>query len=306
MNMRDVLADSEEYEFMLVRIISAFIGIAIGVTVLVFDNKFIYAAILTLIGSIGVWELIHAVKCEKHKLLTGVCVGFSALIPSFLNLSVEFSLKRNIMVISFVGFVFLLLLIMLLQHKTIKLEYIAMCGCAATVIPASLSCIIHVRYLAWYADGGYFPGVFMIVYLLFCAWFGDSGAYFVGTFMGKHKLCPNISPKKTIEGLVGGVVTVGVVVAIQCAVYNEIILKLAGVSEQYRMNYAVLIPIGMLACVAGVLGDLTASVIKRQYDVKDFGNLMPGHGGVLDRFDSVLFVAPFMFAVFSFISPLQH
>lgn len=289
---------------MLKRIISALIGIIIGVSVLIFDNKFLYTAVLTAIGSIGVWELIHAVKCEKNKLLTVICVGYSALIPTFMNLSVEFNFKRNIMVMSFVGFVFLLLLTLLLCHKTIRFEHIAMCGCAAFAIPASLSCIMYVRYLPWYADGGYFPGVFMIVYLLFCAWFGDSGAYFVGTFLGKHKLCPNISPKKTVEGFIGGIITVGVVVGVQCALYNEVILRLAGVSDEYKMSYFVLIPIGMLACVAGVLGDLTASVIKRQYDVKDFGNLMPGHGGVLDRFDSVLFVSPMMYAVFSVISPL--
>lgn len=290
---------------MLVRIISALVGIIVGVTVLIFDNKYLYTAVLTLIGSIGVWELIHAVKCEKHKLLTWVCMVFSAAVPAMLNLSVEFSFKRNIIVFAFVGFVFVLLLIMLVNHKTIRLEHIAMCGCAATVIPASLSCIIYVRYLPWYAEGGFFPGVFMIVYLLFCAWFGDSGAYFVGTFLGKHKLCPNISPKKTVEGFIGGVLTVGIVVAIQCAVYNELLLRIFEVPDGYKMNYFVLVPVGMLASIAGVLGDLTASVIKRQYDVKDFGNLMPGHGGVLDRFDSVLFVAPFLFAVFSVLSPLQ-
>ena len=290
---------------MLVRIISALVGIIVGVTVLIFDNKFLYTAVLTLIGSIGVWELIHAIKCEKHRLLTCVCVVFSVAVPTMLNLSVEFSFKRNIIVFAFVGFVFVLLLIMLLNHKTIRLEHIAMCGCAATVIPASLSCIIYVRYLPWYAEGGFFPGVFMIVYLLFCAWFGDSGAYFVGTFLGKHKLCSNISPKKTVEGFVGGVLTVGVVVAIQCAVYNEVLLRIFEVPDGHKMNYFVLVPVGMLASIAGVLGDLTASVIKRQYDVKDFGNLMPGHGGVLDRFDSVLFVAPFLFAVFSVLSPLQ-
>lgn len=290
---------------MLVRIISALVGIIVGVTVLIFDNKYLYTAVLTLIGSIGVWELIHAVKCEKHKLLTWVCMIFSVAVPTMLNLSVEFSFKRNIIVFSFVGFVFILLLIMLLNHKTIRLEHIAMCGCAATVIPASLSCIIYVRYLPWYAEGGFFPCVFMIVYLLFCAWFGDSGAYFVGTFLGKHKLCPNISPKKTVEGFIGGVLTVGIVVVIQCAVYNELLLRIFEVPDGYKMNYFVLVPVGMLASIAGVLGDLTASVIKRQYDVKDFGNLMPGHGGVLDRFDSVLFVAPFLFAVFSVLSPLQ-
>ncbi len=290
---------------MLKRIISAVIGIVVGVTVLFFDNKFLYTAVLTVFGCIGVWELIHAVKCDKHKLLTWVCICFSAIVPTLLTLSVEFNLKRNIIVFSFVGFVFVLLLIMLLNHEKVRLEHIAMCGCAATIIPASLSCIVYVRYMSWYADGGFFPGVFMVVYLLFCAWFGDSGAYFVGTFLGKHKLCPNISPKKTVEGFVGGVLTVGVVVAVQCVVYNELLLKLSNAPDEFRMNYFVLVPVGMLASIAGVLGDLTASVVKRQYDVKDFGNLMPGHGGVLDRFDSVLFVAPFLYAVFSAFSPLQ-
>lgn len=291
---------------MLKRIISAIIGIIVGVTVLIFDNKFLYTAVLTVIGSIGVWELIHAVKCDKHKLLTAVCICFSAFVPTMLNLSVEFNFKRNILVFSFLGFIFILLLIMLLSHETVRLEHIATCGCAATIIPASLSCIVYVRYLPWYADCGFYPGVFMVVYLLFCAWFGDSGAYFVGTFLGKHKLCPNISPKKTVEGFIGGVLTVGIVVAIQCAVYNGFLYQMAGAPyDLIRMNYFVLIPVGMLASIAGVLGDLTASVIKRQYDVKDFGNLMPGHGGVLDRFDSVLFVAPFLYAVFSTFSPLQ-
>ncbi len=286
---------------MLKRIISAIIGIIVGVTVLFIDNKFLYTAVLTVIGSIGVWELIHAVKCEKYKLLTVVCICFSAIVPTLLTLSVEFNLKRNIIVFSFVGFVFVLLLIMLLNHEKVRLEHITMCGCAATIIPASLSCIVYVRYLSW----GFFPGVFMVVYLLFCAWFGDSGAYFVGTFLGKHKLCPNISPKKTVEGFLGGVLTVGIVVTIQCLVYNELLLRVFDAPDEFRMNYFILIPVGMLASVAGVLGDLTASVIKRQYDVKDFGKLMPGHGGVLDRFDSVLFVAPFLYAVFSVFSPLH-
>ncbi len=281
------------------RIISAIFGIAVGVTVLVLDNKAVYTVILSLFSAIGVWELIHAVKCEKHYLLTAVCVFFSAAIPALMNFRAEFALKRNIVVFCYLMFVFALLLIMLFNHKTIRLEKITMCGAAATVIPLALNCIVFVRYLPWYVDGGYLPGVFMVVYLLFCAWIGDSGAYFVGTFFGKHKLCPEISPKKTVEGMVGGIITVGVAVAVQCLVYNFIL------PSEIKMNIGVLIPVGMAACVAGVLGDLTASVIKRQYNVKDFGNIMPGHGGVLDRFDSVIFVAPFLYTMFSFISPIM-
>lgn len=279
---------------MLVRILSAFIGIIVGVSVLIFDNRILYATVLAIISAIGTWELIHAVKCNRHKLLTWFCVAFSAFVPFMLSISAFGRFRAPV----FLLYVVVLLTIMLFNHKTITFENVATCGGAALVIPTSLSCIILLRYSPAVPDE-FMPGVFMIVYLLFCAWFGDSGAYFVGTFFGKHKLCPEISPKKTVEGLIGGIVTVGIVVAIQCLVYNLIL------PSEVKMNYFVLIPIGMLASGVGVLGDLSASVIKRQYNVKDFGSLMPGHGGVLDRFDSVLFVAPFLFAVFALISPIM-
>ncbi|MCM1165620.1 MAG: phosphatidate cytidylyltransferase [Lachnospiraceae bacterium] len=279
---------------MLKRIVTALIGIVVGVSILFIDNEWLYMAVLAIFGAIGAWEIIHAVKCEKHRFLCWFCVAFAAFVPFLLNVP---QLKR-FTVVAYLVYVLVLLSTMLFGHKTVKFENIATCGSAALVIPTSLSCIIFIRYLdpTW----GFYPGVFMVVYLLFCAWFGDSGAYFVGTFLGKHKLCPDISPKKTVEGLIGGIITVGVVVAVQCLVYNLIL------PTEVKMSYAVLIPVGMVACGVGVLGDLSASVIKRQYDVKDFGNLMPGHGGVLDRFDSVLFVAPFLYVVFKFLSPIMQ
>lgn len=275
---------------MAVRIISAIVGIVIGVSVLIVDISWLYMAVLSFIGAVGVWELIRAVKCGQHKLLKWFCTIFAAIVPFVLNVAALWKYA----VMFYLGFVFCLLLIMLANHEALKFSDLAMCGCAALAIPGALSCILFVRYSVENAA----LGVFLIVYTLFCAWFGDSGAYFVGTFFGKHKLCPKISPKKTVEGLVGGIVTVGVVVFIQCLAYNLFIA-----SESFA-SYAVLIPVGMAASAVGVLGDLTASVIKRQYNVKDFGNIMPGHGGVLDRFDSVLFTAPFLFVVFSFISPV--
>ena len=165
------------------------------------------------------------------------------------------------------------------------------CGAAGGLLPTSLSSIVLLRY----SQSGEPLGIFMVLFILFCAWFGDSGAYFVGTFFGKHKLCPLISPKKTVEGLIGGVVTVGVVTAITVLIYNSFILT------EHQLSYAVLIPLSMVASLAGVVGDLSASVIKREYNVKDFGNIMPGHGGVLDRFDSVTLVAPFLYVAMSYL-----
>ena len=274
---------------MLKRIISALVGIVVGVTALILDNFYVYLGLLSLFSAIGVWELIHAVKCDKHKFLCWFCVIFAFAVPSLLVLDA----LRPYRFTAFMLMIMILTLTMLFGHKTITFVDISTCGAAVFVIPTSLSCIISTRYMF----EGYLPGVFLIVYLLFCAWMGDSGAFFVGTFLGKHKLCPDISPKKTVEGLIGGIITVGIAVTVQCLVYNLLL------PSDVKMNYAVIIPIGMAACVVGVLGDLSASVIKRQYDVKDFGNLMPGHGGVLDRFDSVLFVAPFIYMVFTYLSP---
>lgn len=282
---------------MLKRIISALVAMVIGVLALIIDKQIVYLVLISLFSGIGTFELIRAIKCNNHRFLTCFCIIFALATPSLLT----FDFLKPFWVMACLVYIMVLLVVMLANHNTMKFVDIAACGSAGIAIPVSLSCIIFVRYLPWYAEGGYFPGVFMVVYLLFCAWIGDSGAYFVGTFLGKHKLCPSISPKKTVEGLIGGIVTVGIVVTIQCLVYNLLLPS----AEAYKMSYALLIPIGMAASAAGVLGDLSMSVIKRQYDVKDFGNVMPGHGGILDRFDSVLFVAPFIYVVYSFVSPIM-
>jgi phosphatidate cytidylyltransferase len=136
-------------------------------------------------------------------------------------------------------------------------------------------------------------GVFAVVLTLAGAWLADSGAYFAGTFFGKTKLCPVISPKKTVEGLIGGTVCNGVFLLIIAGVYNSLINK------DVHVNLIAVFIAGMLCSVIGLVGDLGASVIKRQAGIKDYGNIMPGHGGIMDRFDSVLTVTPFMFWMFT-------
>ena len=122
------------------------------------------------------------------------------------------------------------------------------------------------------------------------AWLTDTGAYLFGITMGKHKLAPKISPKKTVEGAVGGVVFCVATVLLLSLVYQWICSSVWGVSlsvDYWRL--LLLVPVGALI---SMLGDLSASLIKRQCGVKDYGSLMPGHGGIMDRFDSVFFVLP--------------
>ena len=128
-------------------------------------------------------------------------------------------------------------------------------------------------------------GVFLVVAPFVMAFLTDCGAYFVGCAFGKHKLCPIISPKKTVEGLIGGILG-GIVGMI---VYGLVLQYLFG----FNVNYLFAVIYGALGAGGATFGDLMFSVIKRQTGIKDYGKLLPGHGGILDRFDSVTIVAPF-------------
>ena len=147
-----------------------------------------------------------------------------------------------------------------------------------SVAMASISVIEH--------SGGEF-GLENVILILCGAWLADTGAYFAGTFFGKHKLCPNISPKKTVEGLLGGI-------AADALLFMLIGYIVSLYNDNAHPNYLILAVLGIACSVLSVIGDLFASLIKRHCEVKDFGKIMPGHGGAFDRFDSVVFVAPFM------------
>lgn len=125
-------------------------------------------------------------------------------------------------------------------------------------------------------------GIEYVIYALLVIWMTDTGAYFVGRKIGRRKLWPEISPNKTIEGFVGGILS-----AVVFACLFQVIFPIAS-------SYLILIGVTVIASIIGQLGDLVESALKRHYDVKDSGNILPGHGGILDRFDSLLFVLPLL------------
>ena len=125
-------------------------------------------------------------------------------------------------------------------------------------------------------------GITFIVFALVIVWVTDSGAYFTGRKFGKRKLWPEISPNKTIEGFVGGIVL---------AIIGAVIMQLI---TPFDVSWAMLLIVVIVSSIFGQMGDLVESAIKRHYDVKDSGNILPGHGGILDRFDSLLFVLPLL------------
>ena len=271
---------------MVVRIISALVGIVIAIAVLFLHATPVFNLVVAALAVIMLYELLSANKCLKHKFHSAVCFAFAAAMPFLL----EYTGGMEVIYIFGTSCILLLFIGSIAKHKEIAFEKLAYMFTVTLLTTLPMCCLVSLEN----ADSVH--GVCYIVLCLAGAWLGDSGAYFVGTFFGKHKLCPEISPKKTVEGAVGGVVTVGIVFALY-AFFYRLVQGYRG--YEFDVNYLYLVIMGIICGILGIIGDLSASLIKRQYGIKDFGNIMPGHGGLMDRFDSVLFVAPFMMFVLS-------
>lgn len=268
------------------RIKSAAVAIVIAVVLLILHNTIIFNLAIGFISAAALWELFRAVKLDKYKYHGIACYAFAmvdAVMPWFLCRGwLTFFNYR-----AYMGLYILAMCVLFLKyHNEVDHKDIIFMMGAGVLIPYSMSTIVSMAQIEK-------VGVFLILLTLGGAWLADSGAYFAGTFCGKTKLCPQISPKKTMEGLVGGVVSNAVLLVLIAVIYSQFI------NNDVHINYFGVAAAGMISAVVGLVGDLTASVIKRQTGIKDYGNIMPGHGGVLDRFDSVLLVAPFMFYMIS-------
>ena len=188
-----------------------------------------------------------------------------------------------------VAYSILLFAEMMLDHIKIHFETISMCYVSGVIVPYLLTALIRILTMD--------IGRYVILIPFIVAFMSDAGAYFTGLKFGKHKLAPVVSPNKTIEGVLGGLAgaTIGMLI------YTIILdwpLRL-------DVNYGIALLYGIVGAAAGTFGDLCFSIIKRQTGIKDYGNLIPGHGGVLDRFDSLTMVAPLMEALLLILPLIQ-
>lgn len=255
------------------RIISGLVGVALAVIVLLLHKTFVFPLVLAALICIALYELYQAGDCLKSCPIS-VCAGFvMGVLTPFMQFYGNSAARVGITFLCVVA----MFIEMVLFHHRVKYEKSFFVIAVTVLVTTSLS------MLALLMQAGDF-GLIYVLLALCSAWIADTGAYFTGTFLGKHKLCPEISPKKTIEGFFGGVVADVIFMVILGLIY-------AGLSD-YHVHLLWLIFAAMLCSVVSVLGDLSASILKRQVDIKDFGNIMPGHGGVMDRFDSVLFTVP--------------
>lgn len=260
------------------RLISAVIGIAVLFAVVLSGSITALTIAVLICSLLGIYELFNAFGFLKRPLVTigGIVMTFVFILENYIP-------GKYIIAACFV-YVLMLAVQLLYAHKEFKFSDMAMAVFGIIYVPVSMMTILKIRtepygfWLMWIALGG--------------AWITDSFAYFSGRLFGKHKLCPEISPKKTIEGSVGG----SLFTVIGGIVYGMVLQITKGIP----VNFLPLAVVSLICAVVSQIGDLTASVIKRERGIKDYGKIMPGHGGFMDRFDSTLFVAPAVF-VFNMI-----
>lgn len=284
------------------RLLTAIIGLPIIILICIFGNKYIVDVLIALVAIISLREyfkatskeikpiswigyllaacisLIHVVNLEI--ILIFLCIAIpSLLLILFLHIIIS-DMKINLkdVAFSFLGILYII-------SFTVFIPLIYGLDGSKTVgivsdgnLESFTSTAISGKYLIWI--------------LVLTTWGSDIFAYLIGRYFGKHKFS-KVSPNKTIEGCTAGIVGAIIITLI----YTFCINKFAGLN----LSYLAMGIIGFILSIIGQIGDFAASAIKRYFDIKDFGNAFPGHGGFIDRIDSVIFTAPFAFCLFLFV-----
>lgn len=270
--------------FLKTRIISAVVGSALFAVIIAVSTfkPLVLGVVLSALCAMGVYEVLNNTGIVKVKAVTIVALVASVIFSlSIVINSVILALLLNI-------FYFLVVVALTLKfHESIDMSALFATFCAPVILSYAFSFIYHL-FTVNNTKCFFFALIFAF------SWGSDTLAYFSGRFFGKKKLCPNISPKKTVEGFIGGIIGSVVISLIIYFIYKNFIT--------IKMSVLQLVLLSAVFSVIGVMGDLFASIIKRKTGIKDYGSIMPGHGGVLDRFDSVLLISPLLYLAISVLS----
>jgi len=262
---------------MLTRILTA-VGIAAVLVPTAFlSDTVVFPIVIALLAGMGCFEMLRCIGLHKNLLITipAVLLGIGLPFASFYLPQQAFMLLSSLSAV----LMFLLFTVSLFSHGKLPIEQAGMAFIALIYILWGFCLMVLLRRIN---NGAY---LYLLPFL--GAWVSASFSYFTGRLLGRHKLIPDVSPKKTVEGAIGGIVFA----MAGFALYGWIVSLFADVSP----NYPALILLGLPVSLVSIVGDLFMSLVKRRYDVKDYGRLFPGHGGVLDRFDSVLATATVLY-----------
>ena len=282
---------------MKVRILTA-IGIAIfGIPLLIFSDYVVFPIALGLLCAIAAFELMRVFDVHKNWFVAIPTYLMTAVLPFgvyFADLgsteaaTANFNTYITVLFLAVGVYILYLAAVAVFSGGRLQFSKLALTFASVTYITFAFTALAMLRYIH---HGAY---IYLMVFI--GAWVCDSFAYFTGRLFGRHKLAPTLSPKKTVEGSIGGMLfTVGAF-----ALYGFII---ECVDRGIESNYLALCLIGLAVSVISQIGDLFASLIKREFGVKDYSKMLPGHGGVMDRFDSILAVSILLLVLCIFFSP---
>lgn len=261
-----------------IRIISAVFGLPLIIGILLLGGKLFYLFVF-LLSIIGLYEYYKAFSNTEYKPISwiGYLISIIYYLLIFWNAS------------SFISFSLLIFAALLLIFlDTIRKGYNIL-NVAVTILGIIYAPFLFSNLIFIYNE---LNGKLLIWLPFLTAWFSDTGAYFIGSYFGKKKLCPLLSPNKTIEGAIGGIIAS----ALFSAITGLLFIRMG-----YDASIIHYLIIGLICGATSILGDLSASAIKRFAHIKDYSNVIPGHGGILDRFDSILFTAPTLYTYITII-----
>lgn len=276
---------------MLKRILTAVFGVPL---VFAFVVMSAYAPIavdvaIAIVCSVSVGEFAHATRTLRQYQLSIPSIIFAVAYPMLV------SYVSGIIILY--AYTAVMMSVLILFHKKISFKEFAYIYSMTVIITLFLSTLILTKN----ADSSH--SAFYFLFFLGLPWLADIGAYFTGSLVGRHKLCPKISPKKTIEGVIGGTVVCVLATCLLTWIFADFIYN-----KTVKVNYINLAVLTFIGSLFSVLGDLSFSLVKRAFEIKDYGSIFPGHGGMLDRFDSVVFVSPLIMIFISYfpiLTPVQ-
>ena len=279
------------------RVITAVVLLALLAVVVWQINTPVLVLVIAFLAAVAANEIMRCAKVE-NTFIRVVATGYAACVPFFASAKaltpwVSEAVWGKVIgavpgVVYLITLMLMLLLAMLKGYAYTTFEDVAVSVFAGALVPFGFSVFIRLRDMFQIEQFG----IYLIFYGLICALATDSGAQLAGMAFGKHKMSPNISPKKTVEGAIGGLIFSLILNAVAMILYNRL--------ADFKMDeFAVTVLLAACLPVSflGMMGDLSASVLKRNFGVKDFGKIFPGHGGVMDRFDSSMFTLPVTYAL---------
>lgn len=261
------------------RLISGIILVMLAIAVVSAGGSILFVT-TGIISLIGLFELYRVMKIEKNPL------GFVGYLATLFYYGILWFRGEKYVIFLAIVALMLLMTVYVFAFPKYKTEEITVAFFGVFYVVVMLSYLYQVRQMT--------DGVFLIWLIFLSAWGCDTCAYCVGMLFGKHKLAPLLSPKKTIEGAVGGVVGAALLGYLYAVFVGHRMINVANPRVVCALACAI-------AAVISQIGDLAASAIKRNHSVKDYGHLIPGHGGILDRFDSMIFTAPAIYFALTFL-----